>query len=105
MDPQYHFHGVLQTRHVQVTHNSHDCKYLYTFPVDCGAPPNPMGGSVHYTGTGNGSKALIECSEGLKLQGDGVNHVVVCTANGNWLPDPFTHRCIEAVDTGWHPFL
>lgn len=68
--------------------------------MDCGAPLAPVGGSVYYTGTGNGSKALIECGEGLKLQRDDVTHVALCTANGSWFPDPSIYRCIKAVDAG-----
>ena len=54
-----------------------------------------MGGTLHYTGTERGSKAIIQCGGGLELQGDDVNHVAVCTTNGSWFPDPSSQRCFE----------
>ncbi|CAI8023414.1 Sushi, von Willebrand factor type A, EGF and pentraxin domain-containing protein 1 [Geodia barretti] len=66
-----------------------------TKQVDCEIPLAPLGGTLHHTGTERGSKALIECSGGLELQGDDVNRVAVCTANGTWFPDPSTQRCFE----------
>ncbi|CAI8037390.1 hypothetical protein GBAR_LOCUS20910, partial [Geodia barretti] len=66
-----------------------------TKQVDCGTPLAPMGGTLHYTGTERSSKALIECGRSLELQGDDVNRVAVCTANGTWFPDPSTQGCFE----------
>ena len=68
--------------------------------MDCGNPLTPVGGYVHYTGTREGSKALIECGEGMKLEGNYVNTLAVCSANGSWFPDPSIHRCIHIFNTG-----
>ena len=62
--------------------------------VDCGAPTAPVGGSAHYTGTGRGSKALIECGDGMTLQGNMTSYVTVCTGNGRWSPDHSSLKCV-----------
>ncbi|CAI8049548.1 Sushi, von Willebrand factor type A, EGF and pentraxin domain-containing protein 1, partial [Geodia barretti] len=66
-----------------------------TKQVNCEIPVAPLGGTLHHTGTERGSKAVIECSGGLELQGNDVNRVAVCTANGTWFPDPSSQRCFE----------
>ena len=75
--------------------------------VDCGTPLAPMGGTLHYTGTERSSKALIECGRNLELQGDDVNRVAVCTANGTWFPDPSTQGCFETGVSQllWHRMI
>ena len=53
--------------------------------VSCGAPAGPINGSVYYTSTGEGSTAVIQCDEGLALQGRYVDYISMCI-NGSWLP-------------------
>ena len=68
--------------------------------MDCGVPNAPIDGFIHYTGTEKGSRAVIECGEGLALEGDGVTHVAVCTVNASWSPDFSSWTCFKTFGGG-----
>ena len=59
--------------------------------VDCGNPLPPANGSIHYTGSKEGSKAIIECLAGFQLLGQ---PIAECCGNGSWEPDTSKQQCI-----------
>ena len=71
--------------------------------VDCGAPVPPTNGSVHYTGTREGSRAVTQCGAGLALQG-GREAVSVCGSNGLWVPDTGSLMCVHNTNTAGQIF-
>ena len=68
-----------------------------SYAVDCGHPSPPVNGSVHYTGTGRDSKAMVACDAGLALFGAAL---AVCDNGGTWEPNPADQQCIQYTTTG-----
>ena len=63
------------------------------FLVNCGVPRSPGNGTIaNYTGTLEGSTLFYWCNRGFSPQGV---LTAVCTANGNWIPDPADVTCRE----------
>ena len=55
----------------------------------CGAPPSPGNGLVDFTNVIEGSEATFRCDVGPEM-------TAVCTASGEWVPNPGNQSC----DTG-----
>ena len=61
--------------------------------ANCGVPKSPGNGTiVNYTSTVEGSTLLYQCNPGFGPVGE---MTAVCTASGNWSPDPADVICRE----------
>ena len=52
----------------------------------CGVPPSPASGSVIFTNVIEGSEATFRCDSGPEM-------TAVCTASGEWVPNPGDLDC------------
>ena len=64
-------------------------KYYMSLSATCGAPPSPSNGFVDFTNVIEGSEAAFRCDSGPEM-------TAVCTASGEWVPNPGDFSC----DTG-----
>ena len=52
----------------------------------CGIPPSPSNGFVDFTNVIEGSEATFRCDSGPEM-------TAVCTASGEWVPNPGDLSC------------
>ena len=79
------------------------------YPVDCGKPEFPSGGSVdEVTSTTEGAIVSFQCEAGFILPSDLNSTTINCTnVNdiGKWLPNPAEQECRPEGPEGMHHFL
>ena len=63
------------------------------FPVSCGVPPSPSNGFVDFTNVIEGSEATFRCDSGPEM-------TAVCTASGEWVPNPGDLSCSQPPGQG-----
>ena len=68
------------------------------FPVSCGVPPSPSNGFVDFTNVIEGSEATFRCDSGPEM-------TAVCTASGEWVPNPGDLSCSQPPVRGNVPSL
>ena len=66
---------------------------MYLLSAICGIPPSPNNGFVDFTDIIEGSEATFRCESGPEM-------TAVCTASGEWVPNPGDLSCSQPPGQG-----
>ena len=68
-------------------------EYCISLSATCGVPPRPSNGFVDFANVIEGSEATFGCASGSEM-------TAVCTASGEWVPNPGDLDCSQPPDQG-----
>ena len=78
---------------ITVCGNMSVLEYFMSLSVTCGVPPSPSNGFVDFTNVIEESEATFRCDSGPEM-------TAVCTASGEWVPNPGDLSCSQPPGQG-----